>query len=86
MDITEFWKLIDKTREVASGNARKHSDLLTEELAKLPAEEIISFQTIFYDLKDRAYIGNLWDAAFIIMHYCGDSSFHEFREWLIGRG
>jgi len=86
MDITEFWKLIDKTREVASGNARKQSDLLTEELAKLPAEEIISFQTIFYDLKDRAYIGNLWDAAFIIMHYCGDSSFHEFREWLIGRG
>ncbi len=86
MEITEFWELIDKTREAAKGDARKQSELLTEELAKLPAEEIISFERIFDDLKDNAYIGNLWDAAFVIMYYCGDSSFHEFREWLVGRG
>jgi hypothetical protein len=86
MDITEFWNLIEKTREAANGDARKQSDLLTEELTKLPPEEIISFDQIFDDLKDKAYIGNLWDAAFIIMHYCSDSCFEEFREWLIGRG
>ena len=86
MDITEFWKLIDKTREAANGNARKQSDLLTDELVKLPAEEIISFQTIFYALKDNAYIGNLWDAATVIMDGCSDSGFEEFREWLVGRG
>ena len=86
MDITEFWKLIDKTREAANGDARKQSDLLTEQLAKLPEYDIILFDQIFDDLKDKAYIGNLWDAAFIMMHYCGDSCFEEFREWLIGRG
>jgi hypothetical protein len=86
MDITEFWKLIDKTREAASGDARKQSDLLMDELVKLPAEEIISFQTIFYDLRDKAYIGNLWDAATVIMDGCSDSGFDEFREWLVGRG
>lgn len=86
MDITEFWKLIDKARKAAHGEAQKQSDLLTEELAKLPEKEIISFDEIFDDLKDKAYIGNLWDAAFIIMYYCSDSGFEEFREWLVGRG
>lgn len=86
MDITEFWKLIDTTRDAANGDAKKQSDLLTEELAKLPENEIILFDQIFHDHKDKAYIGNLWDAAFIIMHYCSDSCFEEFGEWLIGRG
>ena len=86
MDINEFWKLIDKTREAANGDARKQCDLLTEELAKLPEKEIISFHKIFSDLKDKAYIGNLWDAATVIMDGCGDDGFQEFREWLVGRG
>ena len=86
MDITEFWKLIDKTREAANGDAQKQSDLLIQELAKLPEKEIISFDQIFDDLKDKAYIGNLWDAATIIMYGCSDSGFEVFREWLVGRG
>ena len=86
MEITEFWELIDKTREAAKGDARKQSELLTEELTKLPEEEIISFDGIFDDLKDKAYIGNLWDAATVIMDGCSDSGFQEFREWLVGRG
>jgi len=86
MDITEFWNLIDKTRKAVHGDARKQSDLLTEELAKLPKEEIVSFERIFDDLKDNAYIGNLWDAAIVIMHGSGDDGFQEFREWLVGRG
>lgn len=86
MNIIEFWKLIDKTREAAKGDARKQSVLLTEELAKLTEKEIISFEQIFRDLKDKAYIGNLWDAATLIMYGCSDSGFDEFREWLVGRG
>lgn len=86
MDIKSFWALIDKAREAAKGDARKQSDLLTEELTKLTAEEIISFDQIFRDLKDKAYIGNLWDAATVIMDGCSDSGFEEFREWLVGCG
>jgi hypothetical protein len=86
MDVSEFWKLIDKTREAANWNAKHQSVLLTEELAKLPAEEIISFERIFHELKEKAYIGNLWDAATVIMQACSDSGFEEFREWLVGRG
>lgn len=86
MDITEFWRLIDKTREAANGDARKQSDLLTEELTQLPEKEIISFDDIFHDLKGNAYMGTLWDAASLIMYGCSDSGFEEFREWLVGRG
>lgn len=86
MDVTEFWTLVDKTRENANNDAQEQSNLLTEELAKLSEQEIIEFLQIFYDLKDKAYIGNLWDPAFIIMYYCSDSGFDVFREWLIGRG
>src|SRR5262245_49620590 len=86
MDTARFWNLIDETRKAANGIARRQSDLLTDELAKLSQEEIIEFQRIFYGLKDKAYIGNLWDAATIIMDGCGDSSFEEFREWLVGCG
>jgi uncharacterized protein DUF4240 len=86
MDLTEFWELIDKAGDAANGNAEKQSELLTEELVKLPAEEIISFERIFDELKDNAYIGNLWDAATVIMYGCGDDGFQEFREWLVGRG
>lgn len=86
MKISQFWELIDKTRDAATGNAEKQSELLTKELAKLPAEEINSFERIFDDLKDNAYIGNLWDAATVIMYGCSDDGFQEFREWLVGRG
>ncbi len=86
MNLAEFWKLIDKTREAAKGDAQKQSDLLKDELAKLPEKEIILFDEIFHDLKDTAYIGNLWDAATLIMYGCSDDGFQEFREWLVGRG
>jgi hypothetical protein len=86
MDIAEFWKLIDKTKEAAHGDSQKQSDLLTDELVTLPEKEIISFEEVFEDLKDKAYIGNLWDAATLIMYGSGDDGFQVFREWLIGRG
>jgi hypothetical protein len=86
MGITEFWELLDKTRKAAGGDPRKQSDLLTNELAKLHENEIILFNQIFRDFKDRAYIGNLWDAAAVIMYGCSDDGFQEFREWLVGRG
>lgn len=86
MNLTEFWELVDQTRQGARGDAQEQSVLLTEELAKLPEQEIIDFQEIFESLKDKAYTGNLWDAATLIMYGASDDGFEEFREWLVGRG
>lgn len=86
MDITKFWELVDKTREDASGDPRKQSDLLTDALAQLPANDIVAFDNIFRGLRDQAYIADLWDAAYVIDCGCSDDGFMSFREWLIGRG
>lgn len=86
MDTATFWEMIDKTREAANGDPRIQSDLLTEELAQLPENDILTFDSIFRDLRDQAYIADLWDAAHVIGCGCSDDGFLEFREWLIGRG
>jgi hypothetical protein len=46
MDAAAFWELIDKTREAAGGDPRKQHDLLINELAQLPENEILSFDEI----------------------------------------
>lgn len=86
MNIEEFWKLIDKTREASGGYISKQADLLIETLAKLPVDEILDFDTIMCDLLDNAYDAALWDAAYIIGCGCGDSGFSDFRAWLIAQG
>ena len=86
MNIKEFWKLIDKTREASGGSISKQSDLLIEALAQLPVDEILDYETIMYDLMDNAYDAALWDAAYIIGCGCGDSGFSDFRAWLIAQG
>ncbi len=86
MDIDEFWKLIDTTREASGGDASKQAQLLVKELVKYSVEEIFSYKRIMDDLLDRAYDAALWDAADIIGCGCGDDDFLDFRAWLISRG
>jgi hypothetical protein len=86
MDITAFWDLIDKTREASSGDPEKQSDLLVEELARLTVDDVLTFDSIFRDLMDTAYVADLWDAAYVIDCGCSDDGFSSYREWLIGRG
>ncbi|MBI3241247.1 MAG: DUF4240 domain-containing protein [Chloroflexi bacterium] len=86
MDTTAFWELIDKTREATGGDPQKQSDLLIDELALLSQNDILMFHNICNDVMDKAYIADLWDAAYVIGCGCSDDGFMSFREWLIGRG
>lgn len=86
MDVEEFWKLIDTTRETSGGDISKHADLLVKALAQLPVDKILDYETIMYDLMDNAYDAVLWDAAYVIGCGCGDSGFSDFRAWLIAQG
>ena len=45
-----------------------------------------SYQSILDDLKDEAYIAELWEIAYIMDGGCGDDGFMDFRAWLIGQG
>ena len=88
MDVEQFWKLIEKTHQISQGAPRKQADLLVDELAKLSEADILSYQSILDDMVDKAYIGELWDVAFILASGwgCSDDGFEYFRAWLIGQG
>jgi hypothetical protein len=86
MDIDEFWKLIDITRQAADGDVSKQADLLVEILVKRPLDQILAYGAIMDDLIDNAYDAALWDAADIIGCGCSDDGFWEFRGWLIAHG
>ena len=86
MEIEEFWKLIDITREASDGDVYKQADLLVEILLKRSVEELSSYEKILDNLLDEAYDAALWDAAYIIGCGCSDDGFWDFRAWLIAQG
>lgn len=86
MDISSFWELIDKAREDSRGDPFKQADLLTKVLAQYPEEDILSYDSILWELMDKAYIADLWHAAYILCCGCSDDGFMDFRAWLIGQG
>lgn len=81
-----FWALIDKTRNISNGDVDKQKQLITDELSMYSPEIIIEFDKMLHNYRDRAYRQSLWDAAYLINCGCGDSSFKDFRDWLIMQG
>lgn len=81
-----FWELMDSTRQASGGDGDNQADLLVEILSQRSAEDIIEYDLIFHQKRARAYLGNLWDAAYLIGCGCGDDGFTDFRAWLIGQG
>jgi hypothetical protein len=86
MEQTLFWQIIDAARQQADGDVDEHLAELQEELGKLPEAEIIAFDRIFTAYWARAYLWDLWAAAYIIGGGCSDDGFMDFRGWLIAQG
>jgi hypothetical protein len=86
MDIEEFWKLMDTTREASGGDISKQVNLIVEILIDRSIDEIFAYEKIMDDLLDKAYDAELWDAADIIGCGTGDDGFWDFRAWLIAQG
>ncbi|GAA2443599.1 DUF4240 domain-containing protein [Streptomyces glaucus] len=85
-DETEFWELVDATREAAGGDPEEQADLLVERLVRLDPEAVLDFARHFEARYDRAYTWDLWAAARILLGEAGDDAFDSFRCWLIGQG
>ncbi|MFE5873095.1 DUF4240 domain-containing protein [Streptomyces roseifaciens] len=86
MDETEFWELIDITREAAEGDAEDQADLLVERLMQLDPERVVDFARHFESRYNRAYLWDLWGAAAVMLNGASDDVFDYFRCWLIGQG
>jgi hypothetical protein len=86
MDETEFWELVDGTREAAEGDPEEQADLLVDRLLALDPEMVLDFARHFEARYNRAYTWDLWGAAWILLDGASDDAFDFFRCWLIGQG
>jgi hypothetical protein len=86
MDETEFWELIDGTREAAGGDPEEQADLLVERLLGLDPDSVLDFSRHFEARYTRAYTYDLWGAAWVLLDGASDDAFDFFRCWLIGQG
>ncbi|HLL38025.1 MAG TPA: DUF4240 domain-containing protein [Streptomyces sp.] len=86
MDETEFWELIDTTREAAEGDPEEQAELLVDRLLQLDPEAVLDFARHFEARYNRAYRWDLWGAAWVLLDGASDDAFDFFRCWLIGQG
>jgi len=81
MTLDEFWQAIDRARN-ASAKLEDVPKRLTDLLSTLEESEIVAFWLHHIDCLHRAYDARLWLAAVVMMHGCGDDTFHDFRDWV----
>lgn len=86
MDETDFWEIIDTTREAADGDPNAHAELLVERLTQLDPESVTDFARHFEARFNRAYRWDLWGAAWVLLDGATDDTFENFRCWLISQG
>ncbi|MEN3585570.1 MULTISPECIES: DUF4240 domain-containing protein [unclassified Streptomyces] len=86
MDETEFWELVDATREAADGDPEEQADLLVDRLLRLDPDLVLDFARHFEARYNRARTWDLWAAARVLLGASEDDAFDSFRCWLIGQG
>lgn len=86
MDEDQFWKIIKATKDNSNGDFEEQQEELVKELRKLTPDDIILFGNRFRYFRGQANTWELWGAIYIIHGGCGDDSFNDFREWVIGQG
>ena len=86
MDQAAFWQLTAETRAAAGNDTGRQSELLEQRLSRLPARQIVQFQSLRHHLDQRAYSWDIWGAAYVIEDGCSDDCFRDFRAYLISLG
>jgi hypothetical protein len=86
MEESEFWELVDASREAADGDPEEQADLLVTRLLDLDPETVLDFSRHFESRYNRAYRWDLWGAAWVLLDGASDDAFDFFRCWLIGQG
>lgn len=81
-----FWSIIEAARKAAPSDAEDFAEAVRAELEKLPATDIIAFQSDLDALMDTLFRWDLWGAAYIMNFGCSDDGFEYWRCWLIAQG
>lgn len=83
---TDFWQLIDDSREAAQGDPDDQADALVERLVQLTPDDVVDFARLFEARFRRAFTTELWGAAHLMLGGATEEDFDFFRCWLIGQG
>ncbi|MFJ8041050.1 DUF4240 domain-containing protein [Kitasatospora sp. NPDC096147] len=83
---TDFWQLIDESRDTAEGDPDDQAEALVERLAQLTPDDVVDFARLFEARFQRAYRYDLWGAAYLLLDGASEDSFDYFRCWLIAQG
>ena len=86
MTETEFWALIEKSKQKIKNDRDEQTEFLSNHLSQQPEEEIFSFARHFGRFYRQSYTSHLWCVAYIAMGGCSDDGFDYFRGWLISQG
>ena len=86
MDEDSFWHIMQTAKDNANGDFEVQQEELAIELLNLAPDEIILFGNRFRYFRAQANTWELWGAIYIIHGGCGDDSFNDFRECVIGQG
>lgn len=82
----QFWSIIKTSKDKSGGDFEQQQEELATALGKLTPNDIILFGNRFRYFRGEANTWKLWGAIYIIHGGCGDDSFSDFREWVIGQG
>lgn len=86
MEETQFWNIIERSKEISPSNYKKQIVALKQELQKLTALEILTFENRMHTILNKAKEQEVWEAAYIMIGKCNKWQFMIFREWLISLG
>lgn len=86
MDKQLFWKLIAEANAEGKGNDEAACDALTDKLCELSGPDILTFDRIWREEVDDAFVWDLWIAAALLLDGADGNDFNAFRNWLVGRG
>jgi hypothetical protein len=84
--MNDFWNFVETRREATKDNPDRFAECLINDLVALGLPQVLDFFQWFRILMDHANTYELWDAVDIMECGCSESTFLEFREWLILQG
>lgn len=86
MNQETFWVLLREAKDKCGQNLRAEADWITEQLLFMGSEQALAFHEIMDAYKELANRYGLWNAADLMMDWCSDDGFIDFRAWLIAQG
>jgi Protein of unknown function (DUF4240) len=83
---SEFWGLVEETRQAAGNDTGRQSELLKDRLTRLSPDSILAFARTREQLDRQLYTWRMWGAATTIEDGCSEDCFRDFRGYVISLG